>query len=156
MIRRIRRDPRPFVLILVGLAILGAFLLVVSPLFAASGKPKADLGGVIPSTAKVGTPFEVDVGYDNTGDNVINPTCVLIDVTGPLDPSSVSFQGLDVATVKDGEACGGSLNAQETISMKIVMTTTAPGTARVTLTPAQGINAIGVGVTGTVTVTVAS
>lgn len=150
MLQRLRRDPRPLVLIAIAIAVLGGFFLVVSPLFATSGTPTADLGGVIPPAATAGKSFEVDVGYDNTGDSVINPICLLIDVTGPLSPSSVSFQGLDVATVKNGEACGGALNGQETISLRVVMQATAPGTAQLTLTPAKGNTAVGPGVTGAV------
>lgn len=152
MIQRLRRDPRPVVLIGIGIAVLGGFFLVVSPLFATSGTPTADLGGVIPPQATAGQTFEVDVGYDNTGDSVITPTCLLIDVTGPLTPSSVSFQGLDVATVKNGEACGGALNGQETISMRVVFEATAPGPAQITLTPARGNTAVGPGLSGPVTV----
>lgn len=152
MLQRLRGDPRPLILIVIALAVLGGFFLVVAPLFATSGKPTADLGGVIPTHATVGQPLEIDVGFDNTGQSIITPTCVLIDVTGPLHPSSVTFQGLDVRQVKNGEACGGSLNGQETISLRIVVTPTAAGTAQVTVTPAQGSSGIGPGVTGTVTV----
>lgn len=137
---------------MIAVAVIGGFFLVVSPLFATSGRASASLGGTVPSQATAGKPFEVDVGFDNTGQSVINPTCLLIDVSGPLTPSSVSFQGLDVATVKNGEACGGALNGQETISLRVVMQATAPGTAQVTLTPAQGNSGIGPGVTGSVTV----
>lgn len=152
MLQRLRSDPRPLILIAVALAVLGGFFLVVSPLFATSEKPTADLGGVIPAHATAGQPFEIDVGYDNTGQSLIRPTCLLIDVTGPLTPSTVTFQGRDVISVRNGEACGGALNAQETISLRVVMTATAAGAAQVTLTPAQGTAAIGPGVAGAVAV----
>lgn len=145
-------DRRPLVLIGLAIVIIVGFFFVVAPLFATSGKPSAALGGVIPAQARAGSSFEVDIGYDNTGQSVINPTCLLVDVTGPLTASSVSYQGLDVVTVKNGEACGGALNGQETISMRVVMQATGPGTAQVTLTPAQGSAGIGPGVAGTVTV----
>lgn len=152
MLQRLRSDPRPLVLIGVAVIVLGGFFFVVSPLFATSGKATAELGGTIPTKATVGQPFEIDVGYDNTGQSVINPTCVLVDVTGPLTPSTVTFQGLDVRPVKDGEACGGALNGQETVSLRIVMTPSAAGSAQVTITPAQGNAGIGPGVAGGVTV----
>lgn len=152
MLQRLRQDKRPLILIGVGVIVLGGFFLVVSPLFATSGKPVAALGGVVPPHATAGHTFEVDVGFDNTGDSVINPTCVLIDVTGPLTPSSVSFQGLDLRPVQNGEACGGALNGQETISLRVVFSATAAGTAQVTITPAQGNAGIGPGVSGPVTV----
>lgn len=150
MIERLRNDKRPLVLILIGIMVLGGFFLVVAPLFATSGTATATLGGTLPNSGTVGKALEIDVGYDNTGQSVINPTCLLIDVSGPLQPSTVSFQGLDVVPVKNGEACGGALNGQETISMRVVMQPTAAGTARVTLTPAKGNNAIGPGISGSI------
>jgi hypothetical protein len=150
VIERLRSDKRPLILILIAILVLGGFFLVVAPLFATNGAPSAALGGTLPSSATAGKPVEIDVGYDNTGQSVINPTCLLIDVTGPLQPSTVDFQGLDVVPVKNGEACGGALNGQETISMRVVMQATAAGTAQVTLTPAKGNNGIGPGIAGSI------
>ena len=150
MIARLRDDKRPLILIGIAILVLGGFFLVVAPLFATTGTASAALGGALPSSGTVGTPLEIDVGYDNTGQSVINPTCVLIDVTGPLQPSTVNFQGLDVVPVKNGEACGGALNGQETISMRIIMQPTGPGTAVVTLTPAKGNNGVGPGISGSI------
>lgn len=150
MIDRLRSDKRPLILIFIAILVLGGFFLVVAPLFATSSTASAALGGALPSSGTVGTPLEIDVGYDNTGQSVINPTCLLIDVTGPLQPSSVNFQGLDVVPVKNGEACGGALNGQETISMRILMQPTGAGTAQVTLTPAKGLSGIGPGISGSI------
>ena len=150
MIERLRSDKRPLVLIFIAILVLGGFFLVVAPLFATSGTASAELGGALPSSGTVGKPLEIDVGYDNTGQSVINPTCLLIDVTGPLQPSTVTFQGLDVVPVKNGEACGGALNGQETINMKVVMQPTGAGTAQVTLTPAKGLSGIGPGISGSI------
>jgi len=150
VIARLRNDKRPLILIGIAILVLGGFFLVVAPLFATTGTASAALGGALPSSGTVGTPLEIDVGYDNTGQSVINPTCVLIDVTGPLQPSTVNFQGLDVVPVKNGEACGGALNGQETISMRIIMQPTGPGTAVVTLTPAKGNNGVGPGISGSI------
>ena len=152
MIERLRGDKRPLILIFIAFLVLGGFFLVVAPLFATGGTATAALGGVLPPGGTTGKPLEIDVGYDNTGQSVINPTCLLIDVTGPLQPSTVTFQGLDVVPVKHGEACGGALNGQETISMKIIMQPTAAGTAEVTLTPAQGKDGIGPGISGPIPV----
>ena len=150
MIDRLRNDKRPLILIFIAFLVLGGFFLVVAPLFATSGTNSAALGGTLPNSGTVGKPLEIDVGYDNTGVSVINPTCLLIDVTGPLRPSTVNFQGLDVVPVKNGEACGGALNGQETISMRVIMQPTAAGTAQVTLTPARGNNGIGPGISGSI------
>ena len=150
MIERLRGDKRPLFLIFIAILVLGGFFLVVAPLFATGGAPIAALGGTLPSSGVAGKPLEIDVAYDNTGQSVINPTCLLIDVTGPLQPSTVDFQGLDVVPVKNGEACGGALNGQETISLKVIMQATAAGTAVVTLTPAKGNNGIGPGVAGSI------
>ena len=150
MIERLRDDKRPLILILIALLVLGGFFLVVAPLFATSGTASADLGGALPSSGTAGKSLEIDVGYDNTGQSIINPTCLLIDVTGPLQPSTVSFQGVDVVPVKNGEACGGALNGQDTISLRVVMQATGPGTAQVTLTPAKGNVGVGPGISGSI------
>ena len=156
MIDRLRNDKRPLVLVFIAFLVLGGFFLVVAPLFATGGTATAALGGTLPSSGTAGKTVEIDVGYDNTGQSVINPTCLLIDVAGPLQPSTVSFQGLDVEPVKSGKACGGALNGQETISMKILMQATGAGTAQVTLTPAMGNDGIGPGITGTIPIGAAS
>lgn len=150
MIGRLRNDRRPLILILIAILVLGGFFLVVAPLFATTGTASAALGGTLPSSGTVGKPLEIDVAYDNTGQSVINPTCLLIDVTGPLQPSTVNFQGLDVVPVKNGEACGGALNGQETISMRVIMQPTGAGTAQVTLTPAKGNIGVGPGISGSI------
>lgn len=142
-------------LLVVAIAIIGGFFAVVAPLFATSGAATADLGGDIPTTATVGHPLEIDVGYDNTGNSIISPTCVQITLQGPLRASSVTFQGLDVETIKNGEACGGALNGQETISLRIVLTPLAAGAGRVTLVPAQGATALGAGISGAVAIAAA-
>jgi len=155
LLQRLRGDPRPFIFIVIAVAILGAFFIVVAPLFATSGSATAELGGELPTTATLGQNFEIDLGYDNTGDSVISPTCVLVATTGPLRASSVTFQGLDVETVRNGRACGGSLNGQETISVRVIVTPSAAGTASITLTPAQGGTALGPGVAGNVAISAA-
>ena len=137
---------------MVALAILGGFFVVVAPLFATSGSASADVAGEIPTQATAGRTVEVDVGYDNTGNSVIDPTCLRIGVQGPLQASTVTFQGLDVETVRNNEACGGSLNGQETISLKVVLTALGAGTAHLTLEPAQGTTVLGPGIAGNVTI----
>ena len=139
-------------LLVVAVGIIGAFFAVVAPLFATSGAATAELGGDIAQTATVGHPIEVDLGFDNTGNSIISPTCLQIDVAGPLRASSVTFQGLDVESIKNGEACGGALNGQETISLRIVLTPLAAGSARVTLIPAQGTSPLGTGISGNITI----
>ena len=138
--------------IVVAVAVIGAFFAVVAPLFATSGAAVADLSGAVPANAVAGRPLEIDAGFDNTGNSVISPVCVEIGVTGPLRPSSVTFQGVDVETVKNGEACGGSLNGQETISLRMVLVPSTQGTATVTLNPAQGRTQIGNGFSGTIAI----
>ncbi|MFN2581832.1 MAG: hypothetical protein ABR498_03715 [Candidatus Dormibacteria bacterium] len=136
----------------VAIAIMGAFFVVVATLFATSGSATADLGGALPTAATVGRNLEVDVGYDNTGNGVINSTCILVAVQGPLQVSSVTFQGLDVERVVGGKACGGSLNGQETISVRIVLVPTRAGTATLSLTPANGSTALGAGLSGRIAI----
>ena len=152
MLRRLRGDPRPYIVLVIAVAIIGAFFVVVAPLFATSGSATADLGGVLPTSAKLGQNLEVDVGYDNTSSAVIESTCVLVATNGPLQVSSVTFQGLDVERVINGKACGGSLNGQETISVRIVCVPTAAGMASLSITPANGNTAVGAGLAGRITI----
>lgn len=147
-LRRLRANPRPFALAAIGVAAIAGFFVVVAPLFDFSGAPSAELGGVIPQRASAGSPVEIDVGFDNTGTSIIDPVCLLAGVTGPLAADHAVFQGLDSERFRGGRACGGSLNGQETISIKVYLRPTGTGAADVSLTPAQRATAIGPSLSG--------
>ena len=99
-----------------------------------------------------GRQIEVDIGFDNTGTSVISPVCVRADVSGPLQLQTAIFQGLDTVTFRNGSACGGALNGQETISVKVRLVATTRGAARLTLVPTQGAKELGPGLSGTIQV----
>lgn len=152
---RVGRNPRPLIIIVVALALIGGFFAVVAPLFNTSGAATADLGGVLPTQAVAGRPLEIDLGYDNTGNSVISPTCVQVTIQGPMRATNVVFQGVDTEPFKNGESCGGSLNGQETVSLVITLQPTAAGVATVTIAPAQGTTAVGAGFGGRITIAAA-
>ena len=150
MLDRLRRNPRPFLLALAGVVVLGGFFVVVAPLFNAGGAPMAEVAGAIPSSAPVGRVLEVDVGLDNTGTSYLNPICLRAAVAGPLRADHVVFQNLDTVPFKNGVACGGALGSQETISVRIYLQPTGAGTADVTFIPLQGDAPLGGMLSGTI------
>ena len=152
MWERVRGNPRPLVLIGIAVVLIIGFFVIVAPLFNTSGAPTAELGGVLPVRATVGTPLQVDVGFDNTGTSVISPTCIHATLGGPVQAKSVVFQGTDREPFKNGTACGGALNGQDTISLVIELTPQAAGTASVSLAPAQGSTVVGAALSGTIAI----
>jgi len=150
LIERLRRDPRPLVLAVVALAIIGAFFAVVAPLFSTSSAPSADLAGAIPSTASANAPLEIDLGLDNTSYTLISAICVSATVAGPLLVERAVFEGLDNEPFHNGRVCGGGLNGQETISVKMFLAPQGPGTATIAFAPTQGTRMLGNPLRGTI------
>ena len=148
----LRGNPRPLIIIVIALALIGGFFAVVAPLFNTGGASTAELGGVLPTRATAGEPLQIDVGFDNTGRGVISPACIEVTIDGPMQARSALFQGIDLEPFKNGRACGGSLNGQETISLVVELAPRAPGTASVSLSPAQGSTAIGAGLAGSISI----
>jgi len=149
-VQTVRRNPRPFILGLVAVAVLAGFFVVVAPLFNAGGAPMAELAGVIPSSASAARMVEIDVGLDNTGTTLLRQVCVKASLAGPIRADRVVFQGVDTVRFSGGKACGGALGAQETISVRVYLQPTAQGTADVTLTPVQGDAPLGGMLSGTI------
>lgn len=148
-----RANPRTVFLLVTGVVILGIFLAVITPLFATSGTAMAVLGGTLPTTATAGHVLEVDLEADNVGDPVIGRVCVGARVQGPLTARNVIFQGIDNEPFVNGEACGGSLSSQESISIQIFLTAGAAGSAQLVLAPMDGAKTIGAALSGAVSVT---
>jgi hypothetical protein len=139
--------------VVVGLVLLGLFLAVVTPLFATSGPPMAILGGTLPTTATANQPLEIDLAIDNVGDPVINRVCVGAFVQGALTPKDVIFQNIDNEPFVNGEACGGELSSQESISIQVFFAAGSPGAAQMVLSPMDGKETIGQSLSGPVTIT---
>ncbi|TMB91694.1 MAG: hypothetical protein E6J45_05095 [Chloroflexi bacterium] len=146
----LRRMPRPVLLVALFLALTGAFIVVVGPLFSGSGAAAAELAGALPTQATSGRPFEVDLAYDNTGAALISPVCVGTAVSGPLQPQYAIFLSVDRVPYAKGAVCGGSLGAGDAISIRMFFTATAPGTATYRLTPRQGRRSLGPSLSATV------
>lgn len=149
MVARIRRNPKPLVVIAIAVCLLAVFFVVVAPLFDTSGAPSAELAGLVPSQAVAGRQLEIDVGLDNVGYSLINPVCVRASTSGPLHADYAIFQGLDRENFKNGGACGGSLNGQDDISVQVFLTPTAAGRGTVALSPAEGGRDVGSALSGT-------
>jgi len=149
---RLRANPRPLVLSAVAVALIGGFFVIVAPLFNTSGAATAELGGVVPARATVGKPLQIDVGFDNTGNAVISPACVHVTLDGPVQATSALFQGTDREPFKNGTACGGALNGQDTISLVVELTPQSAGTANVSLAPAQGSTLVGAPLAGRISI----
>ena len=152
-IRRWFKDnPRTVFVIVVGVVILGLFLGVVTPLFATAGPPKADLSGVIPSTAIADKRFEIDVSVDNVGDPIIGQICVGALVQGPLTPVDAVFQNVDKEPFIDGKACGGELTSQSSAPVQLFFDAGSAGPAQLVLSPMNGRQVIGQALTGSLSV----
>jgi hypothetical protein len=138
--------------VVVGVVLLGLFLAVVTPLFATSGPPMAILGGTLPTTATANQSLEIDLAIDNVGDPVINRVCVGAFVQGALTPKDVIFQNIDNEPFVNGEACGGELSSQESISIQVFFTAGSAGKAQMVLSPMDGKQTIGASLSGPVTI----
>ncbi|MBV8302100.1 MAG: hypothetical protein JOY68_09295 [Candidatus Dormibacteraeota bacterium] len=152
MIAWFRANPRPILLIGIGIVILGGFFAVVAPLFDTGGAPAAQIAGVLPDHVTAGSQFEVDIALDNQGDSVLSQSCVQIGIQGPVRPDYAIFANIDRETFSNGLTCGGALSGQETISIRLFLTAGSPGSARVSLTPVQQSKTLGSGIAGTVSV----
>src|SRR5947209_14098168 len=150
---RLRANPRPFVLIGVGIALIVAFAVIVGPLFNTSGAPTAEIDGLLPTHAVAGHTLEMDLALDNTGTTLIPHVCIATAVRGPLRPDQLLFQGEDRASFSGGRACGGALGGGASISLRLFFTATGTGTAQLSLTPTSGTTPVGSTLSGAITVT---
>lgn len=143
------RVPRPLRRLLATLAVtgalVGAFIGIVLPLFklGEGGPPSAEISGLPPESIPLGRPIAMELAIDNTGNASIHPVCIEASFEPPIAVDSVVFQGLDRVPFRDGRACGGRLNSQETINVRLWLRATSAGVVRVVVTPAQGPRHIG-------------
>jgi hypothetical protein len=149
-LQRLRDNPRPLILAAIAVAAIAVFFVVVAPLFSFGGAPMAEIAGSIPSSARSDVALEIDVGLDNVGTSIIDPVCLEASITGPLAADHALFQGLDNVPFRAGRACGGSLNGQETISVRVFLRPTGEGRATLSLVPTRDATAVGSALSGTV------
>ena len=155
MLARIRGNPRPLVAIAIAIGLLLVFFVIVAPLFNTSGAATAELSGGVPARGVVDHQLEIDLGLDNTGFSLISPICILVSVQGTMHPDYAIFQGLDRETFVGDKVCGGALNGQDSISVRMFVTPLAAGQTSISLTPAKGSAAVGPAFTGSLTVAAA-
>lgn len=155
MLEWARRNPRPVVLVAAAVLLIVAFFVIVAPLFRSSSAPTAEIAGTLPTSAVAGKQFEIDVGVDNTGFSSISPICISAQVQGALRADYAVFQDVDRRVFAGGSACGGALNGQATISVRLFFTALSTGRAALTLTPSQNATALGTGLSGAIAVAAA-
>lgn len=147
-----RVPPRAWA-ILGGLVLfLGAFGITVGPLLFGGNVVRAEVTGVIPDHATAGQTLAIELSLDNTGDVGLSPVCIAATADGGAQPQAVRFQGIDTEPFVGGRACGGRLNAQETVSLTVTVLTPLAGTVHLSFTAAEGTRTVGPPLTGTVQV----
>lgn len=134
--------PRGYRLVALAAVAAAGFIGIVVPLFQNVGDPQAQVTGLVPDTATVGSTITADLAIDNIGDPVITPICLSMSAPG-VTLVSATFQGLETFQASANRVCGGSLTGEETISVTVKLHFTAKGSTTVSLTPAQGSTSIG-------------
>lgn len=147
-----RVPPRAWAIIGVLVLFLGGFGITVGPLLFGGNLVRAEVTGIIPGRATAGQTLAIELSLDNTGDVGLSPLCVLASADGGVELRSVRFQGIDTEPFDAGRACGGRLNAQETVSLTVTLLTPRPGMIHLSFTAAQGAKAVGPALSGTVAV----
>lgn len=132
--------------------VIGGFIAVVTPLFQNSGLASAEVTGAIPDHEPPGK-FALQVNFDNTGDTIISPVCIKVEIQGPAQLDGAVFQGVDQVAPAAGRVCGGALTAQENIGEQILFHSTGAGPVSLTLTPLQGDVPVGKGLSGQLIIT---
>ena len=150
LVRRV--PPRAWAITGVLVLFLGGFGITVGPLLFGGNLVRAEVTGVIPGHASAGQILAIELSLDNTGDVGLQPLCVVATVDGGAEPRNVRFQGIDTEPFQAGRACGGRLNAQETISLTVTVATPVPGVAHLSFAAARGAGVVGPALSGTVTV----
>jgi hypothetical protein len=132
--------------------ILAIFFGVLSPLVDSSGPTSAVVDGVISAQGRVGRPLTLQLEVTDTGDQTIHPLCVRATFSRPVELASVTFTGIETIPARGGQVCGGMLATQESVEINVNLVPEAAGSIDVTIVPAQGRQAIGPGLAGTLQV----
>ncbi|MFN2568042.1 MAG: hypothetical protein ABR564_00345 [Candidatus Dormibacteria bacterium] len=140
-----RRARRGLVAIVVVVTVAAAFVGVVLPLFhfGTVGPASAEISGLVPDHATVARSTDMEVAIDNTGVSSIRPVCIAAHFDAPVKVEHVVFQGLDRVPFSEGLVCGGRLNREETISVRISLIPQTLGPVQVSVAPAEGRRTIG-------------
>ena len=147
-----RVPPRAWVVLGALVLFVGGFGITVGPLLFSGHQLRAEVTGSIPDHAKVGQNLAIELALDNVGDVGVSPLCVQVQAQGAADLVSVRFQGIDTQPFHGGEACGGRLNSQETLSLTVLLVPRSAGTLQLSVNAAQAATAIGPPLRGAVAV----
>jgi hypothetical protein len=134
--------------------VIGGVFGTIIPLITTGGAVRAEVAGQLPAQLVVGQDIEQPLALDNTSGGVIKRTCLLVhlDPAGVVDVSQVRFQGLDTEPVTGGQACGGQLSGNETISLRARVVALRPGTVRIRFVAGDQGRPVGPPLTRTLTV----
>ncbi|GAC1342745.1 MAG: hypothetical protein NVSMB29_14750 [Candidatus Dormibacteria bacterium] len=140
-----RRLPgRARLLIIALAAFAAAFGATILPFVTQGGEVTAEVAGASVADGRANQELTFHASIDNTSGSTIRHVCLLVRTDHPVDHARVQFQGTDVVPVDArGFACGGSLSAQETVSVQVLLTPREPGSYAFTLAPADGGRLIG-------------
>lgn len=132
-------------LLIVAAAVFSAsFAATILPFITQGGPVTAEVAGASVGDGRANQELSFHASIDNTSGSTIRHVCLLLRSSLPVDHARVQFQGTDTVAVDSrGFACGGSLSAQETVSVQVLFTPRQPGSYAFTLAPADDGRVIG-------------
>ena len=134
-------------------AVVAAFFVVVTPLFASSKELHAEIDGRLPASVAGTHQTNIDLDIDNTGEGAIDPICIRLDSTPAGVAKSVTFQGLETLPFHGNLVCGGELTAQESISIVIDFDLSKTTSLSLRVTPQRNDSPVGTTLSGVVLIT---
>ncbi|MFN2451184.1 MAG: hypothetical protein ABR541_02400 [Candidatus Dormibacteria bacterium] len=121
-----------------------AFAATILPFVTSGGPVTAEVAGASIGDGRANQELSFHASIDNTSGSTIRRVCLLVRSSLPVDHARVRFQGTDTVPVDGrGFACGGSLSAQETVSVQVLFTPSQRGSYAFTLAPAAEGRLIG-------------
>lgn len=139
-----RLPGRVRLLIVAAALFAAAFAATILPFLTQGGPVTAEVAGGSVGEGRANQELSFHASIDNTSGSTIRHVCLLLRSSLPVDHARVQFQGTDIVAVDGrGFACGGSLSAQETVSVQVLLTPLRAGSYAFTLAPADGGRVIG-------------
>ncbi len=121
-----------------------AFAATILPFITSGGPVTAEVAGASIGSGRAQQELSFHASIDNTGGSTIRRVCLRVRSSRPLMRARVQFQGTDTVPVDAaGFACGGSLSAQETVSVQVLFIPLESGDYAFTLSPADSRRVIG-------------
>jgi len=139
-----RLPSRARLLLVAAAAFAAAFALTILPFLTQGGPVSAEVAGGYVSGGRANQELTFHASIDNTSGSTIEHVCLRFQSSLPVEHARVQFQGTDIVGVDTrGFACGGSLSAQETVSVQVLLTPRQAGTYSFTLAPGDSGRVIG-------------